>query len=90
LQFGIPANDNPFVAATADLFRISDGQIMEYLQVGEYSNFTEAVGFEQLESVYYKPQHFQLINLKLIIWFGGEKLGSSFGNRNGGLARAMA
>jgi predicted SnoaL-like aldol condensation-catalyzing enzyme len=40
---GIPANDIPIVAATADLFRISDGQILEHWQIGDYSNFTQAL-----------------------------------------------
>ena len=38
---GIPANGNPW---TADLYRISDGQILEHWQVADYSNFTKAVG----------------------------------------------
>ncbi len=40
---GIPANGNQFTTATADLFRISDGQIVEHWEIGDYSNFTEAV-----------------------------------------------
>jgi predicted ester cyclase len=44
---GIPANGNPWTAATADLSRISDGQILEHWQVANYSNFTEAVGISE-------------------------------------------
>ncbi|MDR4512634.1 MAG: ester cyclase [Nitrososphaeraceae archaeon] len=40
---GTPANGNQFTTATADLFRISDGQIVENSQIGDYSNFTKAV-----------------------------------------------
>ena len=43
---GIPPNGNPFVAGVADLFRISDGQIVEHWQIGDYSNFTQAIGIE--------------------------------------------
>jgi predicted ester cyclase len=44
---GIPANGNPWTAATADLYQISDGQILEHWQVADYSNFTEAVGISE-------------------------------------------
>ena len=44
---GIPANGNPWTAATADLYRISDGQIQEHWQVADYSNFTQAVGISE-------------------------------------------
>ncbi|HZD33746.1 MAG TPA: ester cyclase [Nitrososphaeraceae archaeon] len=40
---GTPANGNPFTTATADLFRISDGQIVEHWEIGDYSNLTQAV-----------------------------------------------
>ncbi|HZD33727.1 MAG TPA: ester cyclase [Nitrososphaeraceae archaeon] len=40
---GTPANGNPFTTAVADLFRISDGQIVEHWEIGDYSNFTQAV-----------------------------------------------
>lgn len=40
---GTAANGNQFTTATADLFRISDGQIIEHRQIGDYSNFTQAV-----------------------------------------------
>lgn len=41
--YGTSANGKPFTTATADLFRISDGQIVEHWQIGDYSNFTKAI-----------------------------------------------
>ena len=41
--YGTAANGKPFTTAVADLFRISDGQIVEHWQIGDYSNFTRAI-----------------------------------------------
>jgi hypothetical protein len=40
---GTTANGNPFTTATVDLFRISNGQIVEHWEIGDYSNITQAV-----------------------------------------------
>ncbi|MGD1837001.1 MAG: ester cyclase [Nitrososphaeraceae archaeon] len=41
--FDTPANDNSITIAVADIFRISDGQIVESWQIGDYSNLTKTI-----------------------------------------------